>query len=71
MTISLPDLPSDLIGVALRLAGKKELGQVSVLDVRLAVLEVDGSVSVITAAGPESRTAARLRRHRPNQPRSL
>jgi uncharacterized membrane protein YcaP (DUF421 family) len=50
----------------------REHGVLDIADVRLAVLEVDGTVSVITASGPESRTADRLRRRRrPNQPRSL
>lgn len=50
----------------------REHGVPDVADVRLAVLEVDGTVSVIPVSGPESRTAERLRRRRrPNQPRSL
>ena len=50
----------------------REHGFLDVGEVRAAVLEVDGTVSVVPITGPESRTAARLRRRRrPNQQRSL
>ena len=50
----------------------REHGFADLSEVRMAVLEVDGTISVVPTAGSESRTAARVRRRRrPNQQRLL
>jgi uncharacterized membrane protein YcaP (DUF421 family) len=50
----------------------REHGFLDLSDVRQAVLEVDGTISVIPQIGDESRTASRVRRRRrPNQQRLL
>lgn len=48
----------------------REHGFADLAEVRMAVLEVDGSISVVPIAGGETRTTSRLRRRRrPNQQR--
>lgn len=50
----------------------REHGVLDVSEVKLAVLEVDGTISVIPVTGPDTRTAGRLRRRRrPNQGRLI
>jgi uncharacterized membrane protein YcaP (DUF421 family) len=48
----------------------REHGVLDLAEVRLAVLEVDGTISVVPVSGDESRTTARLQR-RPKQARLL
>jgi uncharacterized membrane protein YcaP (DUF421 family) len=50
----------------------REHGFVDLSEVRQAILEVDGTISVIPKIGDESRTASRVRRRRrPNQQRLM
>ena len=49
----------------------REHGYLDLADVRMAVLEVDGTISVVPVAGDESRTTLRVRRRRPKQGRVL
>jgi uncharacterized membrane protein YcaP (DUF421 family) len=49
----------------------REHGYVDLDDVRLAVLEVDGTISVVPVSGDESRSTSRVRRRRPKQGRTL
>jgi uncharacterized membrane protein YcaP (DUF421 family) len=49
----------------------REHGYLDLDEVRLAVLEVDGTISVIPMAGDASRTAAHVRRRRPSRERLL
>ena len=49
----------------------REHGYLDLVEVRLAVLEVDGTISIIPVAGDESRTKAQMRRRRPNRERLI
>ena len=49
----------------------REHGVLDLAEVRLAVLEVDGTISVIPQAGDESRTESRVSRRRPSRQRLL
>jgi uncharacterized membrane protein YcaP (DUF421 family) len=49
----------------------REHGYLDLADVRLAVLEVDGTISIVPVTGDESRSTSRVRRRRPRQGRVL
>jgi uncharacterized membrane protein YcaP (DUF421 family) len=57
------DLDDDDLAAALR-----EHGLEAIDDVRLAVLENDGSISVVPRSGPEMRLRSRARRYRTRRP---